>query len=347
MIDTIALLRQLVAIPSYSREEGAKADYMARFLTENGCTVQRAGNNLWTWAAPYDASKPVLLLNSHLDTVRPNASWTRNPHEAMLENGCVYGLGSNDAHASVVSLTAAFLELKQRPQAYNLVLGLSCEEEVSGKNGVELLLAQLPPVAFAVVGEPTGMQLAVAERGLMVLDGTVWGRSGHAARDEGDNAIYKAMRDVAWFESFRFPKVSEVLGPVKMSVTMIAAGTQHNVVPDKCTYVVDVRLNECYTHAEVLEEVRRQVAGEVVPRSMRLCASGIASDHPFVQVCRKAGIPTFGSSTLSDQALMAFPSVKIGPGQSSRSHTADEFVRVDELEQAAPLYVRLLDGLIF
>lgn len=345
MIDTLSLLRRMVAVPSVSRDEAAKAALLQEFLSANGCAVERAGNNLWTWAAPRDASKPTLLLNSHIDTVKPNPSWTRDPHAAALENGRVYGLGANDAHASVVSLVAAFLELKDRPQAYNLLLGLSCEEEVSGAGGMELLLTKLPPVAFAVVGEPTGMRLAVAEKGLMVLDATVTGRSGHAARDEGDNAIYKAMKDIAWFESFRFPRVSDTLGPVKMSVTMVQAGTQHNVVPDRCSYVVDVRLNEFYTHAEVLDEARRHVAAELRPRSMRLRPSGVPADHPFVRACVAEGVPCFGSSTLSDQALMPFPSVKIGPGESARSHTADEYVEVAELERAVPLYVKLLDGL--
>lgn len=345
MIQTAELLMQLVAIPSLSRDEAAKADFLQHYLTVNGCEVHRVGNNLWSWAQPYDASKPVVLLNSHIDTVKPNATWTRQPHQPVLEDGCIYGLGSNDAHASVVSLVATFLQLRDTKQSYNLLLGLSCEEEVSGKNGMELLLTQLPPIDFALVGEPTGMQLAIAEKGLMVLDGVVTGKSGHAARDEGDNAIYKAMRDIAWFESYQFPKVSDTLGPVKMSVTLVNAGTQHNVVPDKCTYVVDVRLNEHYTHAEVLDEVRKHVQGEVTPRSMRLCPSGIAMTHPFVQACQAAGIHTFGSSTLSDQALLPCTSVKMGPGQSARSHTADEYIRVDELEQAVPMYVRLLDGL--
>ena len=346
MTDPITLLKQLVAIPSLSRQEDEKAAFLAACLAENGCSVQRVGNNLYTWAVPYDASKPVVLLNSHIDTVKPNASWTRAPHEPVVEDGCVFGLGANDAHASVVSLIATFMELRRTRQAYNMLLGLSCEEEVSGRNGMELLLKNLPPIDFAVVGEPTGMRLAVAEKGLMVIDAVTHGKAGHAARDEGENAIYKAVNDIQWLSGYQFPKVSETLGPVKLSVTMIEAGTQHNVVPDTCKYVVDVRINEHYTHQEVLDVLSTSVQATLTPRSMRLCPSGISRDHPFVARCLAQGIETFGSSTLSDQALMPFPSVKIGPGESARSHTADEFVKIEEIEQAVPRYISLLDGLI-
>lgn len=344
-MDKTALLKQLVAIPSYSRNEADKADFLQQYMQSLGLEVLRCGNNLWTWATPYQSNKPVLMLNSHIDTVKPNASWTRNPHQPVLENGCLYGLGSNDAHASVVCLLDAFMRLRDTAQAYNLVLAYSCEEEVSGKEGMELLLTQLPPVTFALVGEPTGMQVAVAEKGLMVLDCTAAGVSGHAAREEGVNAIYQALPDIAWFRDYRFSRVSPVLGPVKTSVTMVQAGTQHNVVPDCCKFTVDVRLNECYTHQQLLDEIALNVKCSVQPRSMRLKPSGLDSNHAFVHRCKQLGVGLFGSSTLSDQALMDFASAKCGPGQSARSHTADEYVALSELEAAPDLYVKLLDGL--
>ena len=346
MIDPIALLKDLIAIPSISREEAARAGFLENWLRKAGFSPCRVGNNLYLWAQPPVADKPTLMLNAHIDTVRPNPSWTQDPFTPCERDGRIYGLGANDDLASVVSLLCAFDQLRRQPQSYNLLLAYSCEEEVSGKGGMELLLQHLPPIRFAVVGEPTGMRLAVAEKGLMVLDCTTRGKAGHAARDEGDNAIYKAMADIQWLSAYRFPKVSGTLGPVKLSVTMVNAGTQHNVVPDTCHYVVDVRLNEHYTHQEVLEVLHSHLQAEVAPRSMRLRPSGIGQDHPFVQACLAQGIACFGSSTLSDQALMPFDSVKIGPGDSARSHTADEFVGIGEVLQAVPCYVSLLDGLI-
>ncbi|MBO4370006.1 MAG: M20 family metallo-hydrolase [Paludibacteraceae bacterium] len=345
MIPSVELLKQLVAIPSVSRDETAVADFLQQYLQENGLHPQRIGNNLYMWADTPDSGKPNLMLNAHLDTVKPNASWATDPFVPVERDGAIYGLGANDDLASVVSLLAAFGQLRTKSQSYNLLLAFSCEEEVSGKNGMELLLQHLPPIGFAVVGEPTGMRLAVAEKGLMVIDAVTHGKAGHAARDEGENAIYKAIGDIQWLSGYRFPKVSETLGPVKLSVTMISAGTQHNVVPDECRYVIDVRLNEHYSHQEVLDELKRHVQAELTPRSMRLRPSGIGLDHPFVARCMAQGIGTFGSSTLSDQALMPFPSVKIGPGDSARSHTAGEFVRICEIEQAVMVYVSLLDGL--
>ena len=345
MIPSVELLKQLVAIPSVSRDETAVADFLQQYLQENGLHPQRIGNNLYMWADTPDSGKPNLMLNAHLDTVKPNASWATDPFVPVERDGAIYGLGANDDLASVVSLLAAFGQLRTKSQSYNLLLAFSCEEEVSGKNGMELLLQHLPPIGFAVVGEPTGMRLAVAEKGLMVIDAVTHGKAGHAARDEGENAIYKAIGDIQWLSGYRFPKVSETLGPVKLSVTMISAGTQHNVVPDECRYVIDVRLNEHYSHQEVLDELKRHVQAELTPRSMRLRPSGIGLDHPFVSRCMAQGIETFGSSTLSDQALMPFPSVKIGPGDSARSHTAGEFVRICEIEQAVMVYVSLLDGL--
>ncbi len=339
------LLKTLISIPSVSRDERKKADFLEAWLQQKGSAVQRFGNNLWSIAPGYDAEKPTILLNSHIDTVKPAATWSMDPHCATEADGKVYGLGSNDAHASVVSLIAAFLKLKDTKQAYNLVLALSAEEEVSGKNGLESILDKLPKIDFAIVGEPTGLQMAVAEKGLMVLDCEAVGKSGHAARCEGVNAIYEALPDIEWFRTYKFPKVSETLGPLNMQVTIINAGTQHNVVPDKCTFTVDVRLTDCYTHQEVLDIIRSNVKCSVTPRSTRLKPSGVDMCHPVVRRFMTMGGKCFGSATMSDQALMPFPSVKIGPGESSRSHTADEFIYLSEISDAVNLYVELLKDL--
>lgn len=344
--DIIQLLMRLIAIPSISKEESVKADFLQEYWQKRGWNVQRVGNNLYSYAHTYDATKPTILLNSHIDTVKPRDSWTKEPFAATQEGSRIYGLGANDAHASVVSLMAAFDYLRRTQQSYNLILGLSCEEEVSGKNGVELLLQQLPAIDLAIVGEPTGLEMAVAEKGLMVVDCVAHGRSGHAAREEGVNAIYRAIEDIQWCKNYVFPKESDVLGRVKMTVTMIEAGSQHNVVPDTCKFTADVRLTDCYTHQEVLAVMRANMHSDIEPRSMRLRASGIDKQHPVV--CRhfsmKRGI--FGSSTMSDQALMPFSSVKVGPGDSARSHTADEYIVVSEIEQAIAYYIQLLDGLM-
>lgn len=344
-MNAIELLKQLIAIPSISREEDAKASFLQAYLQEAGCEVQRVGNNLWAHAFAYNPALPTLLLNSHIDTVKPRDSWTKNPFAATQEGDCIYGLGSNDAHASVVSLVAAFMHLRHTHQAYNLVLGISCEEEVSGKNGVELLLTQLPAIDLAIVGEPTGLEMAVAEKGLMVVDAVARGKAGHAARGEGINALYKALDDIAWCRNYSFEKVSPTLGPVKMTVTMIEAGTQHNVVPDVCKFTADIRLTECYTHQEILDIMAAHMQAELTPRSMRLRASGIAQTHPVVQRHLAMNKGVFGSATMSDQALMPFPSVKVGPGDSARSHTADEYILTSEIEAAIAYYVALLDGL--
>lgn len=344
--EAIDLLKGMIAVPSFSREETAVADYLQTNWEKNGYRVNRKGNNLWIIASRYTEGKPVLLLNSHIDTVKPAAGWTRDPFEPYSgDDEKLYGLGSNDAGASVVSLYTAFRTLSETEQPYNLVFLASCEEEVSGRNGLESVLPELPPVAFAVVGEPTGMQPAVAEKGLMVLDCTAKGQSGHAARNEGINAITQALPDIEWFNSYVFPQYSDFLGPVKMSVTMIQAGTQHNVVPDRCEFTVDVRTNEFYRNELLFEEIKKNVRCEVKARSFRLNSSRTAPEHPFVQRCLLMGMTPFGSPTLSDQALMPFPSVKIGPGQSARSHSADEYIRPMEIREAIDTYVRLLSGL--
>lgn len=344
--EAIDLLKGMIAVPSFSRDECAVADFLETQWKKAGYRVNRKGNNVWIVSPYYQEEKPVLLLNSHIDTVKPSAGWTRDPFAPYSgDDEKLYGLGSNDAGASVVSLYAAFRTLSETEQPYNLIFLASCEEEVSGKNGLESVLPELPPIAFAVVGEPTGMQPAVAEKGLMVLDCTATGQSGHAARNEGVNAIMQAMPDIEWFNSYVFPLQSDFLGPVKMSVTMIQAGTQHNVVPDRCDFTVDVRTNEFYKNEVLFEEIKKNVRCEVKARSFRLNSSRTEPEHPFVQRCLLLGMTPFGSPTLSDQALMPFSSVKIGPGQSARSHSADEYIRPMEIREAIDTYVRLLRGL--
>lgn len=336
----------MITRPSFSRDEAAVADYLQQTWQSAGHTVHRKGNNLWIVSSGFDLNKPTLLLNSHIDTVKPASGWTKDPfNPEESEDEKLYGLGSNDAGASVVSLYTAFTQLIGKEQVYNLIFLASCEEEVSGKNGLESALADLPPIAFAVVGEPTGMQPAVAEKGLMVLDCVSIGKAGHAARNEGINAISLAMKDIEWFHTYQFPEKSDFLGPVKMSVTIIHAGTQHNVVPDRCEFTVDIRTNEFYPNEKLFELIKEQVGCEVKARSFRLNSTRTALDHPFVKRAVMMGKEPFGSPTLSDQALMPFPSVKIGPGNSARSHAADEYIGLMEIREAIDTYVRLLDGL--
>ena len=336
----------MISRPSFSRDEAAVADYLQQTWQSAGHTVHRKGNNLWIVSPGFDLNKPTLLLNSHIDTVKPASGWTKDPfNPEESEDEKLYGLGSNDAGASVVSLYTTFTQLIGKEQAYNLIFLASCEEEVSGKNGLESALADLPPIAFAIVGEPTGMQPAVAEKGLMVLNCVSIGKAGHAARNEGINAISLAMKDIEWFHTYQFPEKSDFLGPVKMSVTIIHAGTQHNVVPDRCEFTVDIRTNEFYPNERLFELIKEQVGCEVKARSFRLNSTRTALDHPFVKRAVMMGKEPFGSPTLSDQALMPFPSVKIGPGNSARSHAADEYIGLMEIREAIDTYVRLLDGL--
>ena len=294
----------------------------------------------------YDEQRPTLLLNAHIDTVKAVASWTKNPFEPVVEGDILYGLGSNDCGGGLVSLLQVFRFLASHPQQYNVIFLASAEEEVSGENGIRRALPLLPPIDVAVVGEPTGMQPAIAEKGLMVLDVKAHGKSGHAARNEGVNAIYEILDDLVWLRNHRFSKVSDFLGETKMSVTVIHAGTQHNVVPDLCELVVDVRTNEFYKNEEVFEEVRQHLKSEVSARSFRLHSSHIDPQHPLVQRCVAMGMVPFGSPTLSDQALMSFPSLKLGPGESGRSHAADEFIKISEIEKAIGVYLQLFDGIV-
>lgn len=342
----IELLRRMIATPSVSREEERTADLLAEFLTSRGVDpVHRSHNNVWVRNRWFDSAKPTILLNSHHDTVKPNSAYTRDPFAPDIEAGKLYGLGSNDAGASVVSLIAAFLHFYEAEGLrYNLCLALTAEEEVSGRNGIESILPELGELSFAIVGEPTGMELAIAERGLMVLDCVAHGKAGHAARNEGDNAIYRAMQDIEWFRTYRFPQESQLFGNVKMSVTVINAGTQHNVVPAECRYTVDVRVTDRYTNEEVLEIVRSHVASDVTPRSTRLKPSYIDPSHPIVAAGLALGRHTYGSPTTSDQALLSIPSLKMGPGDSARSHSADEFVYVAEIEAGIDQYIAMLEA---
>lgn len=343
-MDTIDLLKNMIRIPSFSRDEGAVADFLERWMLTEGFAVRRLGNNLWMESGPADG-RPTILLNAHIDTVKPASGYTRDPFTPEIEDGCLYGLGSNDDGGSLVALLETYSRLIQKEQPYRLIFSATAEEEVSGKGGLDLILPELGRIDFGVMGEPTGMRMAVAERGLMVLDCTAYGKSGHAARNEGVNAIYKAIEDIQWFKSHSFDRVSDFLGAVKMSVTQINAGTQHNVVPDKCTFVVDVRPNGMYTNPELLEMIKSSVSCEVKERSTRIGSSHLPMDHPAVVRGLSLGLEPFGSPTTSNQALCHFPTLKIGPGDSARSHTADEYIRLDEIADGIETYVALLDGL--
>ncbi|WP_257658438.1 M20 family metallo-hydrolase [Parapedobacter lycopersici] len=341
--DSTDLLRDLIRIPSFSKEENQTGDTIERFLQQRGVKTHRKCNNVWAYNKHYDTAKPTILLNSHHDTVKPNSGYTRNPFSPDVEEGKLFGLGSNDAGGCLVSLMAVFLHFyAQENLKYNFCLAASAEEEISGLNGLELIVPDLGPLDFAIVGEPTLMQLAVAERGLMVLDCVAHGKAGHAAREEGDNAIYKALKDIEWFNTYRFPKESDAFGPVKMSVTVIHAGSQHNVVPARCEFVVDVRVTDAYRNEEVLDIIRQHVSCEVKPRSTRLKPSSISKEHPVVMAGMALGRTTYGSPTTSDQALLDIPSLKLGPGDSARSHMADEFIYIDEIEAGIGLYIDIL-----
>lgn len=343
----ISLLQHLIAIPSFSKEENLTADLIERYLSEKGVTTHRKLNNIWAWNQHFDAAKPTILLNSHHDTVKPNAGYTRDPFDAKIEDGKLYGLGSNDAGGCLVALIHTFLYFHKRKNLkYNFCLATTAEEEISGSKGLELIIPDLGKLDFGIVGEPTRMQLAIAEKGLMVLDCVAHGRAGHAAREEGDNAIYKALPDIEWFRTFRFPEESEVFGPVKMSVTIINAGSQHNVVPASCTFTVDVRVTDAYRNEEVLEIIRQHVSCDVTPRSIRLKPSKIDRNHPIVQAGIALGRTTYGSPTTSDQSLLDIPSLKVGPGDSARSHTADEFVYVEEIAEGIDLYIKMLEKIV-
>ena len=342
----IELLKTLISTPSFSKEEKEAAIIIRQFLKNENIPFQTRENNTWAFNKYFEKNKPTLMLNSHIDTVRPAKGYSLDPFSPVESGDKLYGLGSNDAGGPLVALLAVFMhfyEYKDLP--WNLVFAATAEEEISGRHGLEIVLPEIAPVSFAIVGEPTRMELAVAEKGLLVLDCYAHGKSGHAAREEGKNAIYKALEDIQKLQNFRFENVSEILGEVKISVTQIEAGTQHNVVPDVCHFVCDVRTNEHYPNKKAAKIIKELISSEVKPRSFRLNSSGVSIYHPFVQKAKKQGIKIYGSPTTSDQAIIAFPSVKMGPGDSARSHSADEFILQSEIFEGIDLYIDLLEGL--
>jgi len=341
-MNPLQILIDLIQIPAFSGEENLRVSYLEKVLNDQGIVTNKHLNNLWCVNQHFSESKFTILLNSHTDTVKPNKGYTREPHVAEVIDGKLFGLGSNDAGGPLISLMTVFCELYAENLPFNLVFAATAEEEISGKNGIAALWPSLPKIDLAIVGEPTKMELAVAERGLMVLDCVAKGKAGHAARNEGINAIYEALKDIKWFKTHQFPKVSEVLGPVKMSVTVIEAGSQHNVVPAECKFVVDVRVPDTYANEELLQLIKESVLCEVSARSTRLNSSGLPAGHPLFKVAEQLNIPTYGSPTTSDQSLMPCISVKIGPGDSARSHMADEYIFVDELQKAPARYKEIL-----
>ena len=342
-LDAITLLKRLIATPSVSRDEEKAADIMMEEIENYGFSPIRDGNNIWITDPEMLDDRPTLLLNAHIDTVKPVASWTRDPFSPDIEGDTLYGLGSNDCGGGLVSLLQAFRFLVTKPRLYNLVYLASCEEEVSGINGIRRVIDKLPHIDVAIVGEPTGMEPAVAEKGLMVIDMTAHGKSGHAARGEGINAIYEALDDMLWVRDYKFDRVSDFLGPTVMNLTVVNSGTQHNVIPDECRMVIDVRSNENYDNEEIFHFIDEHTKSDCKARSFHLRSSHIPLDHPLVKQLIAMGKHPFGSPTLSDQALMPWQSLKLGPGQSSRSHSADEYIRISEIEDAIGTYIRLIE----
>ena len=345
--DILALLKQLISTPSVTRSEQEVSAILKADMVRHGYDPQEIGLNLLCYGHSYDPAKPTLLLNSHLDTVKPVAGWTKDPFTPVIEDGRLYGLGSNDDGAGLVSLLYTFYQLDSKEQPYNPLFLATVEEEVNGQGGMKLAVNSLPKVDVALIGEPTGMQPAVAEKGLMVLDFTVHGKAGHAARNEGVNALYRATELIEKLRGFTFDRVSNLLGPVKFTITMINAGTQHNVIPDTCTFTAEVRTNELYSNREVFDMISAGLPEwcEVKARSFNLNSSRIDVNHPIIRKAVSMGLQPYGSPTLSDQAVLDCQSFKMGPGESSRSHTADEYVTLSELEQAVPRYLELLEGL--
>jgi acetylornithine deacetylase len=342
----IELLKTLISTPSFSKEEERAAQIIREFLKNENIPYQTKRNNTWAFNKHYSTEKPTMMLNSHIDTVRPAKGYTLNPFLPVENAGKLYGLGSNDAGGPLVSLLGVFIHFFERDDLpWNLVFAATAEEEISGRHGLEIVLPEIAPVSFAIVGEPTRMELAIAEKGLMVLDCYAHGKSGHAARNEGENALYKALEDIQKIRGFRFDKSSELLGEVKITVTQIEAGTQHNVIPDLCHFVIDVRTNEHYPNKIAGKIIKEQIESEVKPRSFRLNSSGVSMDHPFTRRVKDRGINIYGSPTTSDQAIIPFPSVKMGPGDSARSHTANEYIGIDEIKNGIKTYIKLLDGL--
>ena len=341
--DAVTLLKELIATPSISRDEATAAMLLADRMEQWGLSPQREGNNVWATCPDYDTRRETILLNAHIDTVKPVASWSRDPFTPSVEDDRLYGLGSNDCGGGLVSLLQVYRYLIEAPRPFNIVFLASCEEEVSGKDGISRVLPFLPKIDVAIVGDPTGMQPATAEKGLMVVDGYTYGKSGHAARNEGENAIYKALDDILWLRNNQYSTPSPLLGPTKATITVVEAGTQHNVIPDTLHFVIDVRTNENDRNEDFFDYLCQHMPHcELKARSFRLHSSSIDLDHPLVQRCLSMGLKPFGSPTLSDQALMDFPSFKFGPGESCRSHSADEFICLSEIRHALDIYFRLL-----
>lgn len=346
--EALALLKTLIVTPSFSREEDKTADLIGAFLEQKGIAFQREQNNIWAKNLYFDEGKPTILFNSHHDTVKPNSSYTNNPFEAFEKDGKLFGLGSNDAGGALVSLIATFLYFYHKKDLkYNIILSATAEEEISGKNGVESILKYLGKLEFAIVGEPTEMQLAIAEKGLLVLDCVAKGTPSHAAHPNDDNAILNAWKDLQWVQQYEFPKVSPWLGKVKMTPSIIHAGQLHNVVPAECQFTLDVRVTDEYTNQEVYEIIKTNLKAEVTPRSLRLNSSSIGEDHPVVQAGLALGRKCYGSPTSSDQAVIPYPSLKLGPGLSTRSHSADEFIFLDEIKEGIALYIQILEKIIY
>jgi acetylornithine deacetylase len=346
--EAVDLLKELISTPSFSKEEDQTASIIGKLFADKAIAATRVGNNVFAMIKHFDENKPTILLNSHHDTVKPNPQYTKDPFSPLIEEGKLYGLGSNDAGGCLASLIATFLYYYDKAELkYNVVFAATAEEEISGTGGIEYTLPYLPKIDCAIVGEPTQMQMAVAERGLMVLDCIAHGKAGHAARNEGENAIYKTLKDIEWFRNYQFPKVSDLLGANKMSVTVIETENKaHNVVPAQCKFVVDTRINELYSFEEVLDIIKENVQCEVKARSTRLRSTSIALEHPLVKAGISLGRTYYGSPTTSDKALMPFPSLKMGPGDSARSHIADEYIYIDEIKEGIELYIQLLNQLV-
>jgi acetylornithine deacetylase len=341
--DSVNLLKELITISSFSKEEDKTADCLEAFLQKKNIKANRYLNNVWASNKHFDKNKITLLLNSHHDTVKPNKGYTLNPFEAIEKDGKLYGLGSNDAGGPLVSLLAAFIYFNEADLPFNIIFAGTAEEEISGRNGVEILLNHLPKIDCAIVGEPTLLNMAVAEKGLLVLDCIAHGKAGHAARNEGVNALYIATKDIGWLSTYQFPKVSSLLGPVHVEVTSINTPNQtHNIVPSECSFLIDIRVNELYSFEEIISIIKQNISSEIQPRSIRLKPSSIADNHPLVAAGKSMDISPYGSPTCSDMALMDFPSLKIGPGDSARSHTADEFIFINEIKEGIKTYIELI-----
>lgn len=345
--DALGLLKQLIRTQSYSGEEEGTAQLISDFLTKKKVAYKRENNNVWARNLYFDSTKPTILLNSHHDTVKPNKNYTNDPFDPFEKEGKLFGLGSNDAGGALVSLMAVFLYFyRQKDLKYNLIVAASAEEETTGKNGIASILKHFGPVEFALVGEPTEMEMAVAEKALLVLDCVAKGEPSHAAHPNENNAIYKAIKDIQWIQNYTFPKKSKWLGNVKMTTTIIRAGELHNMVPAECHFTIDVRVTDQYSTKEVYKTVQENLAAEVKPRSLLRNSSSIDQEHPIIKAGIDLGRKCYGSPTSSDQAVIPYPSFKMGPGRSQRSHSANEFIYLHEIREGIELYIKLLKNIL-